>query len=615
MSFSPCHSVLRLLLLLVLCCSAMPGQGAVRPRVLLLMPGGATSPWSMLLTDALRAELLRKHPRAELYLEVLQQLPANADRPLPHWLTEKFAGLAYDAIVPLSREQVPMALALRDRLWPMAAVVAPDLDTARAAALARVPRLTGLLRHDLVSRNLALIFTLLPRTRHIAVISAGLDQDRIRPNWRAALAPWLQRAELIDLSGMDPGALMQHVQRLPPYTVLYFAAPVTIDNTAVMNSDDLMRALALKTNTPIVVDVSTLIGAGDIGGWVSSPAAYAHDIASQLNRLLDGVPPDRIGFEPHSAPHLQLDWRALQRTGIRGAALPAGGELLFQPPGLWDAYRNVVLGTALVLAIQSALIGALLLERRRRRNAERQTRQHLSELARLDRIGTIGALSAALAHEINQPLGAILSNAETAELLLELPDPPNDELRELISTIRADDQRAAAVLVRLRAWIADSASEPQRVALNPLLNEVASILRVEVRIRDTELRLQLSDAVPDVVADGVQIQQVTLNLVLNALDALQQVAPEQRRVTITSARNASGGADVCVTDSGPGLSGVAPERLFEPFFSTKPNGLGVGLSISRSIVERHGGTLQAEEPGSGGALFRFSLPAAAGFPS
>ncbi|RJG11613.1 sensor histidine kinase [Massilia cavernae] len=167
------------------------------------------------------------------------------------------------------------------------------------------------------------------------------------------------------------------------------------------------------------------------------------------------------------------------------------------------------------------------------------------------------------------------------------------------------------MLVRLRAWIANNAGQPQRLALNPLLHEVARILRVEVHMRDTELRLQLCDTVPEVVADGVQIQQVTLNLVLNALDALQQMAPEQRRVTIRSARNAAGGADVCVSDCGPGLSGIVAERLFEPFFSTKPDGLGVGLSISRSILERHGGTLEVEQPACGGALFRFSLPSAA----
>jgi C4-dicarboxylate-specific signal transduction histidine kinase len=377
-----------------------------------------------------------------------------------------------------------------------------------------------------------------------------------------------------------------------------------------MTPYDTLRRLVPETRATIFADASTLLGAGTVGGWTDSPSLYAHDIASQLNRLFAGVPPARIGFEPHSAPRLQFDWRALKRAGIDEARLPSGSEVLFQPPRLWDAYRNVVLTAILVLAIQSLLIIALLLERRRRKYAERQTRRHLGELARLDRIGAVGVLSAALAHEINQPLGAILSNAETAELLLDAPDPSHDALREVIAAIREDNQRAADVLVRLRAWIADSAGQPQRLALNPLLHKVAHILRAEVRLRAAELRLQLSDSVPEVIADGVQIQQVTLNLVLNALDALQQITPDKRQVTISSARNAAGGADVCVADNGPGLAGTLPEQLFEPFFSSKPGGLGVGLSISRSIIERHDGTLQAEQQAGGGMLFRFSLPGA-----
>jgi signal transduction histidine kinase len=563
----------------------------------------------MQMGEALRSELLRKHADAELDLEVLQWLPEDGTTAsVPHWLADKYAGRSYDAVVPLAPDQLPMALALRDRLWPQATVVAPELDPARAAALAHLPRVTGLLKHDLVARNLKLMFQLSPETRHIAVISASLDHDPIRPNWRAALQPWLRRADLIDLSGLEPDLLLQRVRALPSGAALYVAAPATARNSGVLTAYDMLRSMAPATQAAIFIDVSTLVGAGAIGGWVDSPTAHAQDIASQLNRLLAGVPPARIGFEPHSTPRLQFDWRALRRAGIDVAALPANSELLFQPPGLWEAYREAVLATALVLAIQSVLIGALLVERRRRKHAERQTRQHLGELARLDRIGAVGALSAALAHEINQPLGAILSNAETAEILLESSAPSHAELRELIAAIREDNQRAATVLVRLRGWIANSAGQQQRLALNPLLIEVARILRVEVRMRDTELRLQLGDSIPEVIADGVQIQQVTLNLVLNALDALQQVAPEQRRITISSARNGAGGADVCVSDNGPGLSAIAAGRLFEPFFSTKPDGLGVGLSISRSILERHGGTLHLEQAPGEGALFRFSLP-------
>src|SRR5207237_975540 len=139
--------------------------------------------------DALRNELLGRHVLAELNVEVLQIPPSDTATP-PHWLIEKYAELAFEAVVPSSPDLLPLALGLRNRLWPRATVVAPLLDAAQAARLAHVPRVTGLLKHDVVTHNLALMFDLLPATRHIAVVSVGLDRDWIRPNWRSALQPW-----------------------------------------------------------------------------------------------------------------------------------------------------------------------------------------------------------------------------------------------------------------------------------------------------------------------------------------------------------------------------------------------------------------------------------------
>lgn len=606
---------LRLLLRLLLLAGALgawqPAAATEPARVLLLMSTGNTTPWSVQFAQALRGALLRGHPRAELDIEMISgpRVPPSGTPELPPWLALKYAGRRYDVVVAGTAEQLPLGLALRGRLWPEATLIAPTLDVAQAEALKGVPRLTGLVSGNFVRQNLALVFQVLPGTRHVGVIATRLDNDSIRPRWRSELSRWQARASLIDLSGLDTEEMLKRVQRLPPDTVLYFAVPVTTTGT-VMLQRDLLQQVAATARAPVFVDASPLLDTGAVGGWVMLPDVVARDVASQLDRLLAGTPSERIGIEPHTPPRLQLDWRALQRWGIAGERLPADSEVLFQPPGLWQAYRGAVLAAVAVLLVQSALILALVLERRRRRGAELRAHRHLRDLARLNRSGAISALSAALAHEINQPLGSILSNAETAELLLEAPQPPRDELRELMSAIREDDLRAAAVLGRLRTWIAKAPSEPQRLSINGLAEEVARMLRIELRLREAELVLQLEDGLPEVQADGVQIQQVVLNLVLNALDAMQPLPPRRRCVTLRTERNAKGGVDVCVADQGPGLSGVPAERLFEPFFSTKPQGLGVGLSISRSIVEHHGGTLRAEAPvHGGGAVFRFTLPA------
>lgn len=606
--------LLRLILLASLLAGSAGLAAAVpaseRPgRVLLVTRAASAAPWSVQFTDALRGALLRSHSHARLDIELLTgSPPPTAPAEPPAWLLMKYAGRRYDVVVAAGAQHVAPAVAMRDRLWPQATVVVPTLDAQHAAALRHVPKLTGLVLPDPVAANLELMFRLLPDTRHIAVIASSLDADPIRPHWRRNLEQWRDRATVIDLSGLEMPALLRRVQTLPRNTVIYFAA----SGASLMSPRDLLLAVAPIARAPVFVDAAPVTGTGAVGGSVVSPEAAALDVALQIDKLLDGTAPELIGLQPHTPPRLQFDWRALQRWNIPLKRLPPGSEVQFQPPAIWQAYRGTVIIVLVVLLVQSALIALLVLERRRRRGAELRAHEHLRELARLNRTGAISALSAALAHEINQPLGAILSNAETAELLLESPQPRLGEVRELLAAIREDDQRAAAVLSRLRAWIAKSPRERERISLNLLAEDVARMLRPELRSREAELELQLEENLPDVLADPVQIQQVLLNLVINALDAMQNLPPRERCVTLRTSRNPAGAVDVRVIDHGPGLAGVPAERLFEPFFTTKPQGLGVGLSISRSIIEYHGGSVQPEVAAERGAVFRVTLPAAEG---
>lgn len=593
--------------------AAAPAMAAEPPHVLLLLRGSAVAPWPAQFAEALRATVMHSQPRAELDVEVMPVTPAEQDdAPVAGWLRQKYGARRFDVVVVSSPDQVALGVALRDRLWPAATVAACGLQPRQAMQWRAVPRVVGRVAHDGVTPNLALMFHLRPQTRHIAVIASSVDADPLRPQWRAALAPWLQRAQLLDLSGLDAESLQGSLRRLPADTVVYLAPPGGTSMAGVRMPADYTPELARAASVPIVTDTSPLLGSGVLGGYVVSPLDYGRDAGDQVVRLLAGTPARRIGFEPHTPPRLVLDWRALQRWGLRAPQVPPEAELQFRPPGLWEAYRGSVLAAAALLLVQSGLIAALLLERRRRRRAELRARQHLRELARLNRGMAAAALSGALAHEINQPLGAILSNAETAELLLDGPasEAQRQALRALLAAIRADDQRAAAVLARLRAWIADVPSDPQRHALNPLVQDTLALLRSELSQRETEAVLQLGDDVPPVQVDAVQLQQVVLNLVVNAVQAMQALPARERRVTLTTARQPGGAATLTVADRGPGLGGLVRERLFEPFFSTKDGGLGVGLSISRSIVERHGGQLWAQDAPGGGACFCVELPAA-----
>jgi two-component system sensor kinase FixL len=243
-----------------------------------------------------------------------------------------------------------------------------------------------------------------------------------------------------------------------------------------------------------------------------------------------------------------------------------------------------------------------------RRRAAAETRRVREELARFGRLATVGQLTAALAHEVKQPLTGILTNAQAARRLLAADRPDLAEIRDIVDDIIEDDQRAAGVIQRLRAMLKRREPEPTTIDVNRLIEDVVRFLRTDAVIRSAVIRTELEPELPAIRGDVVQLQQVLVNLVLNGLDAMRDVPAEQRRLVITT-RRAGDGVCVGVRDSGTGLTAECQARIFEPFFSTKPEGMGMGLPIARSIVDAQGGRLWAVNNADCGATFFFTLTA------
>jgi len=604
------HRLLPVLVLLSALCGAGQAAPPAPARVLGIVEGIGSVPWSGQFLEALRTALLRLHPAVELDIEAFTAINEHASaEEVRARMVHRYAGRQYDIVLVVTAKHLRSLVALRDHHWPEATLVVPIVDAAKQVALKDVPRVTGLLADDAPRTTLDLLFKLLPHTEHLAVISWRRDTTSERS--AGLLTGWAhaQGIDLIDLNGLTPEQLYQRVQTFPTHTAVYFdgtAAPVS----NVRAPRDLLTELNRLTNAPIFVSVSTGLGTGAVGGAVSSPEVIARDTAAQIDRLLTGSPPATIGFEPSSAPRVQIDWRAMQRWNISEQRLPENVELLYKRPDLWEAYPAQVIAGLVVVTTLSALIAALLIERRRRQQAQMQARQQLNHLARLNRGAALATLSAALAHEINQPLGAIQTNTETAELLLDRGDSSTpSSLRELLLAIRADNARASAVLQRLRAWMANTPGDLRPCPLNPLIIDVSRMLSAELQLRSTGLQLSLASGLPSVWADGVQVQQVVLNLIVNALDALDEVPAGQRRIHVSTSRLDDHQVEITVADNGRGVDISALDQLFEPFVSTKPKGLGVGLAISRSIIERHQGRIWVSSESAIGARFHFTLRA------
>ena len=256
-----------------------------------------------------------------------------------------------------------------------------------------------------------------------------------------------------------------------------------------------------------------------------------------------------------------------------------------------------------------ALLRGVSVDVTQRHAVELEVQQQRAELAHFSRVSMLGELSGSLAHELSQPLGAILRNTEAAELFLEDPSPDMDELRAILADIRKDDQRAGAVIDRMRSMMKRRAVEHGMLDLNMLAADVIGFVRRDADLRKVRLTLEPASSLPLMRGDRIQLQQVLLNLLLNAMDAVSDSTPDRRRVAVL-VRLADKRAEVVVSDTGHGIPEDKLPRVFEPFFTSKQNGMGLGLPISRTIIEAHGGSIQAKNDPDGGAIFCFTLPMA-----
>lgn len=273
----------------------------------------------------------------------------------------------------------------------------------------------------------------------------------------------------------------------------------------------------------------------------------------------------------------------------------------------FDALFTACFATETVAA-GKLLIGVIDISERVR--AQAMLAQVQAEFAHAARVSMLGELTASIAHEVNQPLAAIATNASASLRWLDRPQPDIAEARAITQRIIADAQRAADVIARVRAMAGHRSPEPAALAINGVVEEATQFLAYELQAHGVALTLSLARGLPLVMADRTQLQQVIVNLAVNSIQAMVQTPREQRRLLVRTAFH-DGSVTVAVEDNGPGVDATLAQRIFDSFYTTKANGMGMGLPICRSIVETHGGAINVRNREPSGACFSFTLPAAA----
>jgi len=603
-----------------LCAATNAIAQSARPptRVLLLYQQQAEAQPMRDFTQQLRATLQTLDSPIEFYQESLD-LERFEGRELSSSLVQYFAGkyrgFGIDVVVPVGARALKFAIDDLSQVLPRVPIVfalssAPQVDTAALPANV-TGRLSGPARF---TPTLALARRLQPDAERIVVVGGTGPFDSASVSAAlAAIAPLRDSIQLTVLQGQSFDGMLRELRHIPRRSIVLFANYRQDALGQLFEPVDVVGTLARAASAPMYVQLSHYIGEGALGGSVIRFDDEGTQTGRLILRVLRRRPGERMPPLESITKSFVVDARQLRRWEISENRLPHGTLLRFREPTLWEQHRAVVLLTVLVLSAQLLLIGNLLVERRRRKRTEiiletqrRQAEEARLQIAHMGRVALVGELAATISHELRQPLAAIRINAEAGAHLLANPSTDREEASEIFQSIVSDDERAVEVIESIRRLVRKDEPTVTTLDLNQICRDAVRLLQHDAASRGTRIEMSLASPAPLVTGDAVQLQQVVLNLVLNGLDAAAMSTGE--RFVIVTTETSTNHVELQVHDSGPGLPPSLQPHLFESFFSTKKAGLGLGLVIVRSIVERHSGQVRAENHELGGAVFSARLP-------
>ena len=512
-----------------------------------------------------------------------------------------------DLIVALGGPAAAFARTYRQQLFPDAPLLFAAVDQRYLGNTPLGDNETAVVVDNDFFRAVEGILQLLPQTRQVFMV---MGSGQIGRFWHRELEQQFRRfQDRLTFVWWDDLSLPEMLRRsanLPDKSAIFYVTFGTDAAGAAYADDRVFAELHAAANAPLFAAHSVYLGAGLVGGALLSVDDLSRDTADVAVRLLKGAPPRSITVARRGPGVAIYDWRELQRWGIPESRLPRGSVVSYRAPSLWSTYRGTVLSAVGVLAVQSLLIIGLLYQRRARQRAELNSRNNLALAADASRRQTMSALTNSIGHELGQPLASMISNAQVAREMITANRSTPDTVCEILSDIEGEGVQAVQIIDRHRSMLRHHRLDMKPIDVHDVIRESVALVAHDMRARHIEATIDLSSNPCVISGDQVLLQQVLVNLVMNAIDAMAEVTAARRRLTISTAVSAAG-VDVTVRDTGTGLPAQINGALFTPFVTTKPHGLGIGLAIARTILDAHGGTIDAHNNAEGGATFTVSL--------
>jgi signal transduction histidine kinase len=453
-----------------------------------------------------------------------------------------------------------------------------------------------------------LIQNLFPKTKNLYVISGTSITDKTIQNLAVQTFEKLDAPFSIhyldDLSGKE---LLLKVTHLPEDSVILFLTFFRDINDEYFVPREMVSQVAEKSNVPTFGSIDLYLGRGIIGGNLVSAETQGKRFAELSKEILKGnSQPEHDSKEKGN--QLLFDWRQLKRWSIDEDKLPAGSIVRYRELSNWDEHKKEIIGSIVIIVSQAFALLIMTLQSRKRRLAEEEAQKLRDERAHISRVLSMGEIAASLAHELNQPLSAIRSYAQAAQRFLHNNPPDLDDAGNALHGIISGNRRAEEVIKRIRMALKKEPFKQSPLDVKEMIHEVCLLIHRKANEQNISLKFDLAIDLPQIFGDHIQLQQVLFNLILNGIESMDRKVLELHTIVIHASKENSKTVIISIKDNGIGIDERQENILFDAFYTTKTEGMGIGLSISRSIIEDHGGRLWATKNSKNGTTFSFTVP-------
>ena len=591
---------------------AAPASGQDVPRILILYENESTLFAVREIARGLQEEFDQNNPAAvELYSEYLDtvrfQDTAHKDRTAT-FLAAKYDGLQFDTIVAIGPNALQFAQDRLDWVPDQVPIVAGAVSPSTFDSIRDKSRIFGLLSSFDVQETVDLAARLHPSAKRLVVLTGSSEFDHFwRETAETKLGTSYAGLAVSHLSDLSLEGFQSAVSELPDDCLLLILTVFTDADGRRFVPREAAAKILPHASVPAYGVYSSFIGTGIVGGQVETFVSIGREVGLLVKELLSGQRPTE-NLKP-SVVQPVLDWRQVRHWNIDPDLLPDDAILENYYPSIWERYRwQISVGLTIILLQSGTILALVLLERWRRRMSKELALERL-QLAHISRVSQLGQLSGSIAHELNQPLTSILTNAEAGLRMLDRGTAKPEEIRSILEDVASADRHAAETLTGLRQLFMNKDVSCFPVNLNEAVTETLKLARSELAARQTGTSFSSTANTITVRANFSQLQQITLNLVLNASEAMAHLPPSRRRIDIRTGTDAGGLVFLSVSDCGAGMTKEMQEAAFKPFVSQCGDGMGLGLPICRSIAQAHGGTLEIDQKRQTGVRIVLTLPA------